>query len=174
MGGPPGGAAPYKNLLCTPPPPPTPRMHVQSCCFVNLNLLLFCCSRSHYRRRCSSVVTRIRECFIWTELRKADLWRKKRAVSKVFTQIRIFLKPHTFFLLIGLRSAHTKPVPESAPRHRNHIFLKPLTRMDFSGLWSTEIRYILCVNYVDTSNIGQHVGQQPFVYLDTVLWTVPV
>ena len=27
-------------------------MHVQSCCFANLNLLLFCCCRCHRRRRC--------------------------------------------------------------------------------------------------------------------------
>ena len=29
-------------------------MHVQSCCFANLNLLLFCCSRCRRRRRCLS------------------------------------------------------------------------------------------------------------------------
>ena len=135
-------------------------MHVQSFCFVNLNLLLFCRSRSHYRRRCSSVVTRIRiaSASCGRNCERPMICEKKRAVSKIFgDRVNVAFPVHTnpdvfetayFFLLIGLRSAHTKPVPESAPRHRNRIFLKPLSRVDFSTLWSTEIRYIFCVNYV--------------------------
>ena len=34
-------------------------MHVQSCCFANINLLSFCRSRSHHRRHClSSLISR--------------------------------------------------------------------------------------------------------------------
>ena len=38
-------------------------MHAQSCCFANLNQLLFCCSRCRRRRRCvNSLITWVRWC----------------------------------------------------------------------------------------------------------------
>ena len=39
----------YKELNCD-----AREMHVQSCCFADLNLLLFCRSRLRRRRRCLS------------------------------------------------------------------------------------------------------------------------
>ena len=38
-------------------------MHVQSCCFANLNLLLFCSSRCHCCRRCRCLSSLVRQSF---------------------------------------------------------------------------------------------------------------
>ena len=63
----------------------------------------------------------------------------------VATQIRIFLKPHTFSIQIGFSSTRNQC--------RNRICLKPHSRVDLfdptgSAMWTTEIGYIFYVSHV--------------------------
>ena len=54
-------------------------MHVRSCCFANLNLLLFCRSRCRRRRRClSSLVSgRFRKVVAYENRTASDLYEEK-------------------------------------------------------------------------------------------------
>ena len=67
-------------------------MHVQSCCFANVNLLLFCRPRCRRRRRClSSVITSSK--WSWQSLRHQLLvwqqsWKKKTVEKKALLTIK--------------------------------------------------------------------------------------
>ena len=60
-------------------------MHVQSCCFANLNLLLFCRSRWRRRRRClSSLPEYLRKTLFFTKLINSQLATNLVILSSFF------------------------------------------------------------------------------------------
>ena len=77
-------------------------MHEQSCCFANLNLLLFCRSRCRRRSRCLSSL-------------KRPLWRREVKPSYVTT----FIISHSFY------SCKRPLVSRSEGRRKNSVAIFP-------------------------------------------------
>ena len=82
-------------------------MHLQACCFSNLNLLLFCRSRCRCRRRCLSSLMTIRDLTIrqrrrpWKRLWKIDSASFFKNVFRTFSrlsQFALLLKRREFWL----------------------------------------------------------------------------
>ena len=89
-------------------------MHVQSCCFVNLNLLLFCCSRCRRRRRClSSLMCRDR-----------DNWCEKRADRTRPVRLACFLAWLVQAKLIFITGKKNYTIQVPPPNQRRTVQLK--------------------------------------------------
>ena len=62
-------------------------MHVQSCCFANLNPLLFCRSHCGHRRRCLSSL-----CWFTAEVTAAMLVNKTEFLCSLETKLYFFMQ----------------------------------------------------------------------------------
>ena len=77
-------------------------MHVQSCCFANLNLLLFCRSRCRRRRRCLSSLVFKGQGPIDHHFRASDTWEANTTTNSPAMHLKTMLdlqenQENTFF-----------------------------------------------------------------------------
>ena len=80
-------------------------MHVESCCFANVNLSLFCRSRCRHRRRCwSSLILRLKQSFY-------RYVTSSGSMSKIFIHLSVQLQgTKKIYLLCRFKQAHNSLV----------------------------------------------------------------
>ena len=120
-------------------------MHVQSCCFANINLLHFCRSRCRRRRRCLSSLmakpgTWDQDRWILANFFSAFLWIEKRSSSiklqnwkRPIVDLTSMVQKENFLLRVGLTweipSGLDRPIVPARVANRNKEFASscPLT-----------------------------------------------
>ena len=120
-------------------------MHVQSCCFANINLLHFCRSRCRRRRRCLSSLmakpgTWDQDGWILANFFSAFLWIEKRSCSiklqnwkRPIVDLTSKVEKENFLLRVGLTweipSGLDRPIVPARVANRNKEFASscPLT-----------------------------------------------
>ena len=128
-------------------------MHKQSCCFANLNLLLFCRSRWRRRRRCSSSLL---------------ILYQENALQPFLAVVTLWLKGYKTVL-------HTMPKTNKSAFWQATMFVNYFSKNWISGsYWVFLLLHHAVTGTSQKLKPEPSAGKGPLCYQATISWFVPI